>query len=85
MKRLRELVRILLNIVIPLGSIGLIVWLLPKLLRFFSPFVVGGIIALIANPLVRFLERKVRMRPICRLCWNMWGNSFRWFLCVWKS
>jgi sporulation integral membrane protein YtvI len=61
LKKLRELTRIVLNILIPLGSIGLTAWLLPKLLRFFSPFVVGGIIALIANPLVRFLERKVKM------------------------
>ena len=62
MNTLRRLARILLNILIPLVVIGLIICLLPRVLRFFAPFVVGGIIALIANPMVRFLERKVRLR-----------------------
>ena len=62
MDTLRRLTRILLNILIPLVVIGLIICLLPRVLRFFAPFVVGGIIALIANPMVRFLERKVRLR-----------------------
>ncbi len=62
MDTLRRLARILLNILIPLVVIGLIICLLPRVLRFFAPFVVGGIIALIANPMVRFLERKVRLR-----------------------
>lgn len=62
MATFRKLARIVLNILIPLVTIGLIVWLLPKTLGFFSPFVVGGVIALIANPMVRFLERKVKMR-----------------------
>ncbi len=62
MDTLRRLTRILLNILIPLVVIGLIIWLLPRVLGFFAPFVVGGIIALIANPMVRFLERKVRLR-----------------------
>ena len=62
MNTLRRLARILLNILIPLVVIGLIICLLPRVLGFFAPFVVGGIIALIANPMVRFLERKVRLR-----------------------
>ncbi len=62
MDTLRRLARILLNILIPLVVIGLIICLLPRVLGFFAPFVVGGIIALIANPMVRFLERKVRLR-----------------------
>ncbi len=62
MATFRKLARIILNILIPLAAIGLTVWLLPKTLGFFSPFVAGGVIALIANPMVRFLERKVKMR-----------------------
>ena len=46
MTTFRRLARIILNILIPLGTIALTVWLLPKALRFFSPFVAGGIIAL---------------------------------------
>ena len=33
----------------------------PKLLRFFLPFVIGWIIAMIANPLVRWLEKRVKI------------------------
>jgi len=62
MKNSRRLAQIILNIVIPVAFIGLAAWLVPKMLGFFSPFVVGGIIALIANPLVRFLERRVKLR-----------------------
>ena len=32
-----------------------------KLLGFFMPFVIGWIIALIANPLVKFLERHLKL------------------------
>lgn len=38
-----------------------IVFVLPKVLGFFMPFVIGWIIALIANPLVRLLEKKVKI------------------------
>lgn len=40
----------------------LIIWLLPKALVFFSPFVAGWIIALIAGPMVRFFEEKVKIK-----------------------
>lgn len=62
MKEVRNLIRILLNIAIPLLTMALLVWLLPKGLRYFLPFVIGGIIAWIANPIVRWLERKIRLR-----------------------
>ena len=52
---------IILNIVIPLAEIGLVCVLGPKLLVFFMPFVIGWIIALIANPLVRMLERRLKV------------------------
>lgn len=35
---------------------------LPKLLRFFLPFLIGWIVSLIANPLVHFLEKKIKLR-----------------------
>ncbi len=62
MKELRKLIQILLNILIPLATIGLLIWLVPKGLRYFLPFVIGGIIAWIANPIVRWLERKIKLR-----------------------
>ncbi len=40
-----------------------VVFLLPRALVFFSPFVAGWIIALIAGPLVRFFEKKIKLKP----------------------
>ncbi len=41
---------------------ALIIFVLPWALTFFWPFVVAAIIAAIANPLVRFLEKKMKIR-----------------------
>lgn len=40
----------------------LTVFLLPKLAGFFMPFIIGWIIAMIANPLVHFFEKHIRIR-----------------------
>lgn len=61
MESFRKYFRVVLNIVIPTAGIVLTCVLGPKLLRFFLPFVIGWLIAMIANPLVRFLERKVKI------------------------
>lgn len=53
--------RMILNIVIPLLGLCLVIFLGPRLLHFFMPLVVGWILALLANPLVRFLERRVKL------------------------
>ena len=57
----KHYLRLILNIVIPLTGWLLICLLGPKLLKFFMPFVIGWVIAMIANPLVRFLERRVKL------------------------
>ena len=57
----RRYARLILNIVIPVAEILLLCLLGPKLLKFFMPFVIGWIIAMIANPLVRFLESRVKI------------------------
>lgn len=57
----RKYIRIFLNIIIPVGIIVLVCTLLPWLLKFFMPFVIGWLIAMIANPLVKLLERKVKL------------------------
>ncbi|MCD8224204.1 MAG: sporulation integral membrane protein YtvI [Clostridiales bacterium] len=61
MESLKNYARIILNILIPLLCIAAVCWLGPKLVVWFSPFVIGWVIAMIANPLVRFLERKLRL------------------------
>lgn len=57
----RQIFKMILNIVIPVTGILLVCVLGPKLLKFFMPFVIGWMIAMIANPLVRFLERKLKI------------------------
>lgn len=53
--------RILVNFVLTLTVLLLILLLGPKLLRFFMPFVIAFIISSIANPIVRFMEKKIKI------------------------
>lgn len=59
---MRKYIKAVLNLLTAVVLLCLTVFLLPRLLRFFMPFVVGWIIAMIANPLVRLFEQKVRIR-----------------------
>lgn len=52
---------IFLNIAVPLIITSLIWFVGPKIIVFFLPFVIGLVIALVAAPLVRFLERRVKL------------------------
>lgn len=61
MENVRKYASILLNIIVPVAEILLVCLLGPRLLKFFMPFVIGWVIAMIANPLVRFLESRVRI------------------------
>ncbi|RGY96091.1 sporulation integral membrane protein YtvI [Clostridium sp. AM58-1XD] len=61
MDSVKKYTRVLLNIIIPLAGICLVVFAVPRLLKFFMPFVIGWVLAMIANPLVRFLEKRVKM------------------------
>lgn len=61
MNTVKKYAGILLNITVPLVITFLICFLGPKLLGFFMPFVIGLVIALAAAPLVRFLERRVKL------------------------
>lgn len=53
--------RIFVNFMLTLAGILLVVLLGPKLLRFFMPFVIAFIISSIANPIVRFMEKKIKI------------------------
>lgn len=53
--------KVIWNIAAPLAMTGIVCFLGPKLLKFFLPFVIGWIIAMLANPLVRFLESRVKI------------------------
>lgn len=53
--------KLLANIIYGVIVLLIIVYVLPKLITFFMPFVVGWIVSLIANPLVRLLEKRVKI------------------------
>ena len=58
---IKKYVRIILNIIIPILTIyAVCVWGL-RLAGFFLPFVIGWIVSMIANPLIHFLEKKVKI------------------------
>lgn len=54
--------KLILNLVIYIAAILAVIFILPRILGFFMPFIVGGIIAAIANPFVKFLETKLRIK-----------------------
>ena len=65
----RAYCKALTNILLALIGLILLVTVVPKLLSFFMPFVVAWIIALLASPMVKFLEEKLKIRrkagPAC--------------------
>jgi len=61
MKQSTKYLKIIVNILSMAATVAFFVWVLPKILVYFMPFVIAGIIAMIANPLVRFLEQKLKI------------------------
>lgn len=61
MDTVKKYTGIFLNIAVPLVITSLIWFVGPKIIVFFLPFVIGLVIALAAAPLVRFLERRVKL------------------------
>ena len=59
--KLIEYIKIIVNLLVAIGIVLVLFLVFPKLLGFFLPFVIGWIVAMIANPLVKFLEKKVRI------------------------
>lgn len=58
---IKKYVRIILNILIPVLTVYVVCVWGPRLLAFFMPFVIGWIVSMIANPLVRFLEKRIKL------------------------
>ena len=61
MKSSTKYLKVALNLLIALLFLLFCAFLLPKLIKFFMPFILGWVIAMIANPLVKFLDRKFRV------------------------
>lgn len=54
--------KVIMNLVTALIVLLLCIFLLPKCIIFFMPFFIGWIISLIASPVVRFFEEKLKIR-----------------------
>lgn len=61
MQRRKIYLQIFTNLLLTILLFLFIIFVVPKLIRFFLPFVIGFIISLIANPVVRFMEKKIKI------------------------
>ncbi len=61
MKKSRIYLQIFTNLILTIALALLVIFVLPKVLHFFLPFVIGLIISLIANPLVKFMEKRIKI------------------------
>jgi sporulation integral membrane protein YtvI len=61
MKKGITYIKIAVNLIIFILGLLFVIFVVPKLLGFFMPFVIGWIISMIANPLVKLLERRVNL------------------------
>jgi len=53
--------KIILNLFLTVGGIFLLAYVIPKTAMYFLPLVIGWCIAILANPLVRYLEKKLHI------------------------
>ncbi len=60
--KLRTYLKVLVNLAIILVLILLLVFVVPKIVIYFMPFVLGWIIALIAGPPVHFFEKTLKIK-----------------------
>lgn len=61
-KQTRRIIKYIANLAVFVIALVLCITLLPKLIIFFMPFVIGWIISCIANPLVSWLESKIKIK-----------------------
>lgn len=59
---MKKYVKALLNLLVTAFILLAVIFLLPRAIVFFMPFVIGWIVALIASPPVRFLEEKLKIK-----------------------
>ncbi len=50
------------NIFLAILTLAIFIFIVPRIIIYFMPFVIGWIIASIANPLVRFLNDKIKLK-----------------------
>ncbi len=57
----KRYIKVVANLLIALLGILAVLWLAPKIILFFMPFIIGWLLAAIANPLVRFFDEKLKI------------------------
>lgn len=60
--RRKTYLKVFINMAIMLVTILCCIFVLPRIIVYFMPFVIGWIIALIASPMVSFFERKLKIK-----------------------
>lgn len=61
MKRSEKYLKILCNLMLTVAGILVIVFAVPRVIVFFMPFVVGFLFSLLVNPIVRFLDKRIKI------------------------
>ncbi len=61
-RALKIYLKVTLNLFTALAAVLLCIFLLPRLIWFFMPFILGWLISLIAAPVVRFFEEKLKVK-----------------------
>lgn len=54
--------KLILNILVPIIICALLLLIVPRLLVYFMPFVIGFLVSLIVNPVVKFLSKHVKIK-----------------------
>lgn len=62
MKKSTKYLKILCNLLAAVFILFGVFYIVPKALIYFMPFVVGFILALIANPVIKFLEKRIKIK-----------------------
>lgn len=61
MKQSTKYLKILVNLLVAALVIVFLCFIFPRMITFFMPFVIGWVISMIANPLVRVLEKRLKI------------------------
>ncbi|WP_099470011.1 sporulation integral membrane protein YtvI [Konateibacter massiliensis] len=61
MKKSTKYLKLFVNILVIIVSLVIIIYVVPRVLWFFLPFVIGWLLSVIANPLVKFLEKHLKL------------------------
>lgn len=61
-KQYQRNLKMIMNLLVSIVVVLLLAFLVPRVIVFFMPFVIGWVISCIANPLVHFLESKLKIK-----------------------